>query len=163
MSETQTGVVQAATTKSGKNFTNFRFKIDNEWYGIFKDAENGPVLESIGAGDVVEFTWHAKGNFKNLDAITIAQKATPEQRKKVEAGTDAVGSRIFYSGVQKPAVELTIALLHKDMVPLSKTKNKQVDSVLEFVRNITEELANQVNDFTDNAISEKEEEKELQE
>lgn len=139
-----TGIVEDLNTKSGANYFQYRFKIDGDWYGMFTDKGK---FDHVNLGDTVEFTFFEKGKYKNIndDSFEVVKAATKQESTSRQQKNDQTGERIFYSGTQKPAVELVAFMVSNEIVKLPTKQADKMDAVLDLVKETTKTLAHQVN------------------
>jgi len=134
------GVIEFIGMKNG----NTNVKLGGEWYSFFKEE----VVAN--KGDLVEFSYVQKGNWKNGDASTFkvnssGSPVSPSSASK-EVDWDGKDRRIAYLACRKDAIQITSLLLDSGGIKLPTKIPDKFEVILGVVKQLTDDFYEDVYD-----------------
>lgn len=135
-----TGVIERISAKDEGNYTQVSVLVNEIWYGKF-----GVTLRDVTfvEGDEVTLVVHENGKYKNWDSYVVVSKASPKLADTSKEGVPYNSNqyRITYQGARNAAIELAGILISKDLLPIPTVKSKQIDAVVGFIKEVTNDFA----------------------
>ena len=127
------------TTKAGKPLRTplYSFKVNDVWYSC--GFENPKVNQ----GDVVEFNYEdsAYGPQVDVDTVKVVGSEPSTSTSSGSTGGYDRQASIVYQSSRTAAIEITKLALQYDILTLPKAKNKQLETLLDYVEELTNDFA----------------------
>jgi hypothetical protein len=162
MSETMIGVVQFVNSKPAGKGTVYSFKLNDEWYNL---GFNGNKKPNFNKGDKVKFNWELGKYGKDVTGAVQVSKSDGTDPAPSSGGSkptyNAGGGQkdtywadkekydkqvtaplIHFQNATTNAVQIVIAALNKDIlpVPAGKKKADQFEHLMEIVAQVRDEI-----------------------
>lgn len=122
------------------------FKVNGAWYSTFVNDKNRPSLDAVNEGDSVKIDYEQKGDFRNINHVTVVSAAKQDAPAK---GKEAVATynpnvkefRITFLASRRDAIEFVKAGLQLELLSLGTKKADKMDLFYDLVNKYAAKMA----------------------